>query len=86
MLIIRSSHFTFQTDDRFVACLFVIKMRENSLSESANLFRDVNVIEIHTKWFGNFSRFELSRVSLTHRSQNWFELSGEIEGRIVELE
>ena len=54
----------------------VIKMRENSLSESANLFKDVNVIEIRTKWFGNFRRFELSRVNLSHGSQNWFELSG----------
>ena len=51
-------------------------MRENSLSESANLFKDVNVIEICTEWFGNVRWFELSRVNLTHGSQNWFELSG----------
>ena len=37
--------------DLWPACC-VIKMRENSLSESANLFKDVNVIEIRTKWFG----------------------------------
>ena len=69
--------------DLWPACC-VIKMRENSLSESANLFKDVNVIEIRTKWFGNFRRFELSRVNWTHGSQNWFELSGvrEIEGSI----
>ena len=53
-------------------------MRGNSFSRSANLFKDVNVIDIPTKWFGNFHRFELSRVNLPHRirSQNWFELSG----------
>ena len=69
--------------DLWPACC-VIKMLENSLSESANLFKDVNVIEIRTKWFGNFRRFELSRVNWTHGSQNWFELSGvrEIEDSI----
>ena len=51
-------------------------MRENSLSGSANLFKGVNVIAIRIKWFGNFRRFELSRVNLSHGSQNWFELSG----------
>ena len=61
--------------DLWPACC-LIKMRENSLSESANLFKDVNVIEIRTKWFANFRRFELSRVNLTHGSQIWFELSG----------
>ena len=59
---------------RFACC--VTKMRENSLSESANLFKDVNVIEICTEWFGNVRWFELSRINLTHGSQNWFELSG----------
>ena len=39
-------------------------------------FKGVNVIDIRTVWFGNFRRFELSRVSLSHGSQNWFELSG----------
>ena len=53
----------------------VTKMRENSLSGSANLFKAVNVIDIRTKWFGNFRRFELSRVNLSQGSQNWFELS-----------
>ena len=51
-------------------------MREDNLSGSANLFKGVNVIDIHTKWFGNFRRFELSRVNLSHGSHNWFELSG----------
>ena len=74
----------------------VIKMRGNSLSGRANLFIDVNVIDIRTKWFGNFRRFELWRVSLSHGGQSWFELSGvsrnrgfeirEIGGEIVELE
>ena len=78
VLVIRSSHFTFQfrlTTDLWLVCC-VIKMRENSLSGSANLFKGVNTIDIHTKWFGNFPRFELSRVNLSHRIQNWFELSG----------
>ena len=44
--------------------------------EVPNLFKGVDVIDIRTKWFGNFRRFELSRVSLAHGSQNWFELSG----------
>ena len=72
--------------DLWLACC-VIKMRENSLSESANLFKDVNVIEIRTKWFENFRRFEFSRVNLTHESQNWFEFEFEKSGgRIVALE
>ena len=61
--------------DLWLACC-VIKMRENSLSGSANLFKGVNAIDIRTKWFGNFRRFELSRVNLSHGSQNWLELSG----------
>ena len=63
----------------------VIKMRENSLSGSVNLYKDVNVIDTRTK---NFCRFELSRVKLSYGSQNWFELSGvqEIGGEIIELE
>ena len=61
--------------DLWLACC-VIKMLENSLSGSANLFKGVNVIDISTKWFGNFRRFQLSRVNLSQESQNWFELSG----------
>ena len=61
--------------DLWLACC-VIKMRENSLSGSANLFNGVNIINIRTKWFGNFRRFELSRVNLSHGGQNWCELSG----------
>ena len=61
--------------DLCLACC-VIKVQENSLSGSANLFKDVNVIiDIRTKWFGNFRRLELSRVNLSHGNQNWFELS-----------
>ena len=44
--------------------------------EVSNLYKGVNVIDIRTNWFGNFRRFELSRVNLYHGSQNWFELSG----------
>ena len=61
--------------DGFVACC-VIKMRENSLIASVNSFNGVNVIDVRTKWFRNFRRFELSRVNLSHGSQNQFELSG----------
>ena len=61
--------------DLWLACC-VIKMRENSLSGSANLFKGVNVIDMRTKGFGYFRKFELSRVNLSHGSQNWFELSG----------
>ena len=60
--------------DLWLACC--VKVRENSLSRSANLFKGVNVIDIYTKRFRNFRRFELSRVNLSHGSQNWFELSG----------
>ena len=61
--------------DGFVACC-VIKMRENSLSGSVNLFKGVNVSDVRTNWFRNFRRFELSMVNLSHGSQNQFELSG----------
>ena len=44
--------------------------------EVLNLFKCVNVIDIRTKWFGKFRRFELSTVNLTHGSQNWFEVAG----------
>ena len=40
------------------------------------LFKVVNLIDIRTKYFGNFRWFEVSRVNLSHGSQNWFELSG----------
>ena len=38
-----------------MACC-VIKMRENSLSGSVNLFKGMNVIDIRTKWLRNFRR------------------------------
>ena len=69
--------------DGFVACC-VIKMRENSLSGIANFFRGVNLIDVRTKWFRNFRRFELLRVNLSHGSQNWFELSGVSRNREFE--
>ena len=57
-------------------------MRENSLSGSANLFKGVNVIDIRTKWFGNFHRSQKVRVIES------FEKSRvrEIGSKIVELE
>ena len=61
--------------DLWLACC-AIKMRENSLSGSVSLFKGVNVIDIRTKWFRNFHRFELSMVNLSHGSQTWFEISG----------
>ena len=54
----------------------IFRLTENILSGSANLLKDVSVIDICTKWFGNFCRFELSRVNLSHGSRNSFELSG----------
>ena len=80
--------------DGFVACC-VIKMRENSLIGSVNSFNGVNVIDVRTKWFRNFRRFELSRVNLSHGSQlklvrviGSFEKSRvpEIGHEIIELE
>ena len=44
--------------------------------EVPNLFNGVNLIDIRNEYFGNFRRFEVSRVNLSHGSQNWFELSG----------
>ena len=44
--------------------------------EVPNLFQGVNLIDIRTKYFGNFRRFEVSRVNLSRVSQNWLELSG----------
>ena len=78
--------------DLWPACC-VIKMRENSLSESVNLFKDVNVIEIRTKWFG-FSQVRVIEGQFDPRSEpklvrviGSFEKSRvrEIGGRIVEL-
>ena len=65
-------------------------MRENNLSGSANLFKGVDVIDMRTKGFGYFRKFELSRINLSHGSQNWFELSGisrnqEFEKLVLEL-
>lgn len=45
--------------DGFMACC-VIKIRENNLPGSVNLFKGVNVIDIRTKWFRNFRRFEFN--------------------------
>ena len=59
--------------------MFVLKNLPGTfaqINEVSNLFKGVNVIDIRTQWLGNFRKFELSRVNLPHRSQNWFELSG----------
>ena len=79
--------------DFWLGCC-VIKMRGNSLSGSANLFKDVKVIDIRTKWFGNFRRFELSRVKFVPREPKLVRVIGsfeksrvrEIGGKIVEHE
>ena len=79
--------------DGFVAC-WVIKMRENSLSGSVNFFKGVNVIDICTKWFRNFHRFELSRVNFVPQEPKLVRVIGsfkklrvwEIGGEIIELE
>ena len=42
-------------------------MQENSLSGIVNLFKGMNVIDVHTKWFQNFCRFELLRVNFVPR-------------------
>ena len=44
--------------------------------EVPSLFKGANLIDIRTKYFGNFRRFEVLRVNLSHGSKNWFELSG----------
>ena len=74
--------------DGFVAC-WVIKMRENSLSGSVNLFKGVNVIDVRTKWFQNFRRFELSRVNFVPREPkigSSYREFREIGGEITKLE
>ena len=66
----------------------VIKMRENSLSGSANLFKGVKVIDIRTKWFENFAGFSYrgsicptgAKIGSSYREFR------EIEGEIVELD
>ena len=60
-------------------------MQENSLSGSVNLFKGVNLIDIHTKCFQNFIRFSLSRVNLSHRSFKKSRFQ-EIRGEIVNIE
>ena len=58
-----------------MACC-VNKMPEKKLIPQCQFGKGVNVIEVPTKQFRNFHRFKLSRVNLSHRSQNWFKLSG----------
>ena len=76
-----SSHSTTMPASKFKANL-QIKIRHNSLSGSVNFFKGVNVIDIRSTWFRNFGRFKLSRVSLSHGSQNWLSYREfrEIEG------
>ena len=69
-------------------------MRENSLSGSVNLFKGVNIIDVHSKWFRNFRRFKLSRVNFVRREPKLVRVIGsfeksrvrEIGGEITELE
>ena len=55
--------------------MFLVLLRRLSRCPSC-LNKDVNLIDIRSKYFGNFRWFEVSRVNLSHGSQNWFELSG----------
>ena len=62
--------------------------------EVPNFFKGVNLIDIRTKYFGNFRRFEVSRVNLSHGSLKLVRVIGsfeksrvrEIGGEIIELE
>ena len=47
----------------------------SQIIEVPKLFKGVNLIYIRTKYFGDFPWLEVSRVNLSHGSQNWFELS-----------
>ena len=79
--------------DLWLACC-VIKMRENSLSGSANLFKGVNVIDIRTKWFGDFSQVPVIEGRFVPREPKLVRVIGsfeksrvrEIGGEIVKLE
>ena len=64
------------TRETLVCSLRIVPGTLAQIIEVSNLFKSVNVIDIRTNWFGNFRRFELSRVNLSHGSHNWFELSG----------
>ena len=55
--------------------MFLVLLRRLSRCPSC-LNKDVNLIDIRSKYFGNFRWFEVSRVNLSHGSQNWFELTG----------
>ena len=78
--------------DLWLACC-VIKMRDNSLSGSFNLFKDVNVIDIRTK-VSKFSQVRVIEDQSVPREPKLarvirsFEKSRvrEIGGEIVELE
>ena len=79
--------------DLWLACC-VIKMQENSLSGSANLFKGVNVIDIRSKWFGNFwqvrvieGQFVSTGAKIGSSYREFREIEGSRNGgEIVELE
>ena len=79
--------------DLWLACC-VIKMQENSLSGSVNLFKGVNVIDIRSKWFGNFSQVRVIEGQFVPREPKLVRVIGsfeksrarEIGNEIVELE
>ena len=56
-------------------------MRENSLSGSVNLFKGVNIIDVHPKWFRNFRRFKLSRVNFVRREPKLVRVIGSFENQ-----
>ena len=56
------------------------------LIRSVNLFKDVGVIDIRTKLFRNFRRFELSRVNLSHGKKKLDRVIGSFEkSRVREI-
>ena len=54
-------------------------MQENSLSGIVNLFKGVNVIDVRTKWFRNFRRFELLRVNFVPQEPKLVRVIGSFE-------
>ena len=61
-------------------------MQENSLSGIVNLFKGMNIIDVHPKWFRNFRRFKLSRVNFVRREPKLVRVIGSFEkSRVREI-
>ena len=60
-------------------------MSENSLYGSANFIKGVNVIDIRTKWFGNFriSSYRESICPTGAKNGSSYREFGEIGGEII---